>query len=199
VTSELEMRLMEFPENQHADIQALFNRMLNYLAFHWGDNLEMMPLRYAGCFRELDGGEIKLPKGYRSVLDVIMQRLPQNSILYNIKVEYIYYGNIESKLVTITCTMPTGKRMLEANHITVTCSLGVLKSSYSKMFAPLLPPRKVQSIKAIGFGTVNKIFLQWNKPFWKPGEGGLKFAWKTMNEENREKNCIKVCLVLMKF
>jgi hypothetical protein len=38
VTSELERRLMEFPENQHADIQTLFNRILNYLAVHSGDN-----------------------------------------------------------------------------------------------------------------------------------------------------------------
>jgi hypothetical protein len=50
-----------------------------------------------------------------------------------------------------------------------------------------LPPRKVQSIKAIGFGTVNKIFLQWKTPFRRPWEGGLKFAWKIMNEENRKK------------
>ncbi|XP_048759001.2 spermine oxidase-like isoform X2 [Ostrea edulis] len=186
ITSMLGKRLKEFPDNQHSDIRALFNLMQNYLAFHTGDNLENMPLKYAGCFRELSGGEIKLPMGFRSVLDVIMQRLPQNSILYNTKVEYIYYGNIESKLVTITCKTPTGKRMLQANHVIVTCSLGVLKSNHSKMFVPPLPPRKVQSIKAIGFGTVNKIFLQWKTPFWKRGEGGLKFAWKTMNAGNRK-------------
>ncbi|XP_062613307.1 spermine oxidase-like [Saccostrea cucullata] len=181
MANELEKRLLEFPENQHADVRALFNCMLNYLSFHSAEDLEKLPLKYAACFRELDGGNIKLPKGFKSVLDVIVKKLPENCIQYNTKVEYIYYGSTQSRTATITCKTPTGKRMFEANHVIVTCSLGVLKSCHSKMFAPPLPPNKVKSINEMGFGTVNKIFLQWKTPFWKQGEGGLKFAWKTRN------------------
>ncbi|XP_061194050.1 spermine oxidase-like [Saccostrea echinata] len=191
MTNELEKRLVEFPENQHADIRALFNCMLNYLSFHSAEDLENLPLKYAACFKELDGGNIKLPKGFKSALDVIVKKLAKNCIQYNTEVEYIYYGSTQSRTVAITCKTPTGKRMFEANHVIVTCSLGVLKSCHSRMFAPPLPPSKIRSINAMGFGTVNKIFLQWKTPFWKQGEGGLKFAWKSRNIGNKKTHWYK--------
>ncbi|XP_048759004.2 spermine oxidase-like [Ostrea edulis] len=185
MTSALRKRLKDFPESQHSDIKALFNLVLNFLALDAGDDLEKMPVRYAGHYREIDGGNIILPKGYRSVLDVIMQKLQQNTVLFNTAVECIHYGSTQSNLVTITCKTPAGKQTFKANHVLVTCSLGVLKSCHSKMFVPPLPPTKIESIKAMGYGTVNKIFLQWKTPFWKPGKGVVEFAWKTTNARNR--------------
>lgn len=56
--------------------------------------------------------------------------------------------------------------MFEAQHVIVTVSLGVLKANYKSIFSPPLPPRKVNSIEALQFGTMNKIILEFKKPFW---------------------------------
>lgn len=53
------------------------------------------------------------------------------------------------------------------------------------MFEPPLPTKKVKSVDAIGYGTVNKIFLKWKEPFWQRGKGHMKFAWKTRNTASR--------------
>ena len=58
----LEKRLQEFPPNQHEDIRALFNCMMNYLSFHSGADLDKVSLKYVSCFRELDDKNVKLPK-----------------------------------------------------------------------------------------------------------------------------------------
>ena len=182
----LEKRLQEFPPNQHEDIRALFTCMMNYLSFHSGADLDKVSLKYVGCFRELDGKNVKLPKGFSSVVDAIAQNLPSDAIHFNTKVEKINYSYTQTNTVKITCQTPSGKSVFEASHVIFTCSLGVLESSHSDMFEPTLPPSKVNSIEAMGFGTVDKIFLKWETPFWKIGEGSLKLAWKGKRTTNRK-------------
>jgi monoamine oxidase len=186
MTSALGKRLKKFPEKQHADVRALINLVLNFLSVDAGDDLEKMPIGYGGSYKEIDGGNIIIPKGFCSVVNVVLQKLPQNSILFNTEVECIHYGSSQSNPVSVTCKTPSGNHTFQADHVIVTCSLGVLKSSHATMFVPPLPPPKIQSIKAMGFGTVNKIFLQWKTPFWKRGDGAMEFAWKTTNAGNRE-------------
>ncbi len=55
--------------------------------------------------------------------------------------------------------------------------LGCLKNSARNLFHPQLPETKLNSIQRIPFGKVNKIFLQFEKPFWKVGSGSIKLAW----------------------
>ena len=45
------------------------------------------------------------------------------------------------------------------------------------MFEPELPKPKQTSIQKIPIGVVDKIFLQFDKPFWIPGKGHFKLAW----------------------
>ncbi|KAL1363712.1 hypothetical protein HN51_011910 [Arachis hypogaea] len=58
---------------------------------------------------------------------------------------------------------------ISADHVIVTVSLGVLKAairdhdkgdSDSGMFCPPLPPSKAEAISRLGFGVVNKLFMQ---------------------------------------
>jgi monoamine oxidase len=45
------------------------------------------------------------------------------------------------------------------------------------MFCPGLPAEKVEAITRLGYGHVNKIFLEYARPFWVWREGGIKLAW----------------------
>nr|KYP59306.1 putative polyamine oxidase 5 [Cajanus cajan] len=54
--------------------------------------------------------------------------------------------------------------VMSADHVIVTVSLGVLKAAIgdddSGMFCPPLPPSKTEAISRLGFGVVNKLFMQ---------------------------------------
>ena len=54
----------------------------------------------------------------------------------------------------------------DADHIVLTTSLGVLKDGSVK-FDPPLPDWKKGPIQRLGFGTLNKVILVYEKPFWK--------------------------------
>ncbi|XP_055838192.1 spermine oxidase-like [Episyrphus balteatus] len=69
-------------------------------------------------------------------------------------------------------------KIIEADHVIVTVSLGVLKEKHSKLFNPKLPIQKVRAIESIGFGTVNKIFIEFPEQFWPNDWNGFALLWR---------------------
>ena len=55
-----------------------------------------------------------------------------------------------------------------ADHVICTIPLGVLKAKHSTLFEPALPDSKIKAMDKLTFGTVNKIFLCYDKPFLSP-------------------------------
>lgn len=53
-----------------------------------------------------------------------------------------------------------------ADHVILTIPLGCLKENSHKLFEPPLSSRKLEAINCLGFGTVNKIYLEFESPFW---------------------------------
>lgn len=68
--------------------------------------------------------------------------------------------------------------IIECQHVIVTASLGFLKDNMQTFFTPALPQLKQDLINSIGFGTVNKIVLQFEAPFWQASGGGIKLVWR---------------------
>ncbi|XP_021564436.1 spermine oxidase isoform X4 [Carlito syrichta] len=68
--------------------------------------------------------------------------------------------------------------MIPADHVIVTVSLGVLKRQYTTFFRPSLPTEKVAAIHRLGIGTTDKIFLEFEEPFWGPECNSLQFVWE---------------------
>ncbi|XP_012494743.1 PREDICTED: spermine oxidase isoform X1 [Propithecus coquereli] len=68
--------------------------------------------------------------------------------------------------------------MIPADHVIVTVSLGVLKRQYTSFFRPGLPTEKVAAIHRLGIGTTDKIFLEFEEPFWGPECNSLQFVWE---------------------
>lgn len=71
--------------------------------------------------------------------------------------------NASSDMVKITCADGSS---YTAEHVIFTASLGVLKARHPTLFTPNLPEKKIKAINAIGYGTLDKIFLEFDKPFW---------------------------------
>ncbi|KAG3262890.1 spermine oxidase, transcript variant X3 [Ictidomys tridecemlineatus] len=68
--------------------------------------------------------------------------------------------------------------VIPADHVIVTVSLGVLKRQYTSFFQPGLPAEKVAAIHRLGIGTTDKIFLEFEEPFWGPECNSLQFVWE---------------------
>ncbi|KAI3701403.1 hypothetical protein L6452_26443 [Arctium lappa] len=121
------------------------------------------------------GEEITIAKGYSSVIESLASVLPSGVIQLGKKVRKIeWHPEYE---VGITRNGHDGTRpvklhfldgtTLSADHIIITVSLGVLKAGIRDSndsgilkFYPPLPDYKIDSISRLGYGVVNKLFLQ---------------------------------------
>ncbi|KAK2099367.1 hypothetical protein P7K49_024818 [Saguinus oedipus] len=53
-----------------------------------------------------------------------------------------------------------------------------LKEHLDTFFDPALPAEKAEAIRKIGFGTNNKIFLEFEEPFWEPDCQLIQVVWE---------------------
>jgi lysine-specific histone demethylase 1 len=78
--------------------------------------------------------------------------------------------------VRVEVKRPDGGAMaLEAEIVICSLPLGVLKAATCPVFDPPLPPRKLQAVERLGFGTLNKVLLVFDRPFWERAEGKRDF------------------------
>lgn len=96
-------------------------------------------------------------------------------IKFNKEVRKIVYNQPDGSPIKIKCTDGS---CYEADHLICTVSLGVLKERHLSMFEPLLPLWKIQTIDGMGFGTIDKIYLEYEKPFWDKDWNGFSILWK---------------------
>lgn len=83
-------------------------------------------------------------------------------IKFNQTVCKIQY-NQPNALIEVECE--DGSAFL-ADHVICTVSLGVLKEKHWNLFEPLLSQEKINSIDGMMIGTIDKIYLEFDKPFW---------------------------------
>ncbi|KAK6944822.1 Amine oxidase [Dillenia turbinata] len=122
-------------------------------------------------YRMFPGEEITIAKGYLSIIESLASVLPSGLIQLGKKVSKIEWlpeghnlqslenGNVNKPVKLHFCD----GSVMYADHVIVTVSLGVLKAGIqenSSLFSPTLPAFKVEAIKRLGFGVVNKLFLQ---------------------------------------
>ncbi|KAB5511135.1 hypothetical protein DKX38_030198 [Salix brachista] len=120
-------------------------------------------------YRMFPGEEITIAKGYLSVIESLASVLPHGLIQLGRKVTGIQWQREAHRSTENGCADRTVKihfcdgSIMLADHVLLTVSLGVLKAgigSDSGMFNPPLPTFKTEAISRLGFGAVNKMFLQ---------------------------------------
>uniref|UniRef100_A0A673HGB1 Peroxisomal N(1)-acetyl-spermine/spermidine oxidase-like n=1 Tax=Sinocyclocheilus rhinocerous TaxID=307959 RepID=A0A673HGB1_9TELE len=119
--------------------------------------------------------------GYEGLIDHIMKELPKDIVLYNKPVKCIHWNYTKngpsgtSFPVTIECV---NGETFAADHVIVTVPLGYLKKHQSTFLSPPLPLHKLHSIQRMGFGTNNKIFLEFEQPFWDEDCELIYLVWE---------------------
>lgn len=113
---------------------------------------------------EFEGEHAQVIGGYQQVPRGIWQYPSKLDLRTHKAVKRIVYspGNREPNIAEIFCH---DGDILEADQVVLTAPLGVLKEG-SIAFDPVLPDWKLGPIQRLGFGTLNKVILVFETPFW---------------------------------
>lgn len=122
-----------------------------FIEFDVGAGIEDISAANAFSDTAFDGDDVIFTEGYDSILAPLIEGL---DIRLNTPVRRISYN--ESG-VTVN--------ELTADYAICTVSLGILKTD-AIQFYPALPDDMQEAITELGFGSVTKIALEFDKPFW---------------------------------
>ncbi|XP_064598668.1 uncharacterized protein LOC135465326 [Liolophura sinensis] len=127
--------------------------------FFFGDTVDTLSTKYLydGYLESLLGNRraISVLKDRPELSDGSSSTYPPGPGSHGVDVQ-------EDKRVVIKCR---NGQNYEADAVIVTLPLGVLKTNDVK-FTPGLSTKKKGAIKRVGFGTVNKLVLEFNQQFW---------------------------------
>ncbi|KAG8888167.1 hypothetical protein FRB98_008276 [Tulasnella sp. 332] len=134
---------------------------------HWtGASLEKVSYKFFGFEREFEGSDGFMAAGYDHVVKWLSEDTQRAGGEVRLSEEVTHMeivGDAESRHVQITTKRRSGATDLirepyRADTILITIPLGVLKSR-PPIFSPPVPPRRLQSIHALGMGVLNKVVL----------------------------------------
>ncbi|NP_001314981.1 peroxisomal N(1)-acetyl-spermine/spermidine oxidase [Danio rerio] len=136
-----------------------------------------------GMYTTLPGLDCTFPGGYEGLTDHMMKELPRDIVLYNKPVKCIHWNYTKngpntggtSFPVTIECV---NGETFAADHVIVTVPLGYMKKHQNTFLSPSFPLHKLHSIQRMGFGTNNKIFVEFEQPFWDEDCELIYLVWE---------------------
>ncbi|XP_052894422.1 spermine oxidase-like [Anopheles moucheti] len=137
-------------------------------------------------------------RGFHTLLDLLMRKLPEQSDAPIMVEEYTKFNHVVKSIqwntqsssrpenphhrVSVTCT---NGATFSANHLILTVSLGVLQDMHTLWFDPPLPDPKRNAIEGLYIGTIDKMFLEFEEPFWPQDNSwhGFGLLWEANDLE----------------
>ncbi|KAM0732085.1 Peroxisomal N(1)-acetyl-spermine/spermidine oxidase [Formica fusca] len=200
IALEAEIYLSSLPLEQRRVRQLIFDCLLKRETCVTGcDSMDEVDLLEMGSYDELQGGNISLPNGYSAILEPVSKHIPKNCILTRHVVTKIRWRpqeginptrNSDSKSNSLIEVQCENGKTITAEHVVCTLPLGVLKRTATDLFEPSLPTYKLEAINRLMFGTVNKIFLEYERPFLNPGVSEVMLLWDDERLSEAEKQDI---------
>ncbi|KFM82382.1 Peroxisomal N(1)-acetyl-spermine/spermidine oxidase, partial [Stegodyphus mimosarum] len=154
-----------------------------------------------GSYTELPGGNISIPGGFHLVIKFLSDILPKDSIRLQSEVKHIHWkmkqvssgevnegqcSNKENSTHHVVIECEDGSKWF-TNHVIITFPLGVLKAKAEEIFDPNLPDYKMECIEKLSFGVVNKIYLEYDRPFLNSEISEVITLWKRTEESDMSK------------
>ncbi|KAG8884733.1 hypothetical protein FRB98_002179 [Tulasnella sp. 332] len=158
-----------------------------------GASVEKVSYKYWGFEREFEGEDGLMTAGYDKIIDWLESdiRKAEGEVKLNEEVTAVEIvgedgdAHVQVTVKPKTSDSASGTGMhgpYQASIVLVSVPLGVLKARRPK-FTPPLPPRRIQSINALGMGVLNKIILTYAEPWW-PNDVGFTFVPDPENPTN---------------
>ncbi|KAJ3684735.1 hypothetical protein LUZ61_013899 [Rhynchospora tenuis] len=133
------------------------------------DDLSDLNLSAESEYREFPGDHITISKGYSRIIEHLTSALPPGTIHLGKKLCLIKWcsgdGASPERSPPVRLHF-SDDSVVDADHVIVTVSLGVLKAGIMKedgkgiKFDPALPDFKREAIGRLGFGVVDKLFME---------------------------------------
>ncbi|XP_047738037.1 spermine oxidase [Hyalella azteca] len=199
---ERQLYLDSLPPEQRHERGLVFDYLMRRETCITGvNNLNDLDLMEIGSYTELPGGNISLPTGYTSILKPLTVNIPAEKILKEHSVSVVRWSlpgdcgrltnlGADEEIATDSSTTSNPKVKISCENgkeflcDTVICTfpLGVLKNSAATLFQPPLPDSISNALTKLSFGTVDKIFLEYDRPFLSPGLQELILLWEPCDE-----------------
>ncbi|OXU22093.1 hypothetical protein TSAR_012831 [Trichomalopsis sarcophagae] len=142
------------------------------------DSMKDVDLLEMGSYTELQGGNISLPGGYSSILAPVCKHIPKEKILTRHAVTKIrWHNDAEDKSSSPIKVECDNGKVINCEQVICTLPLGVLKACAKDIFEPQLTTHKLEAIDRLMFGTVDKIILEYERPFLNPGVSEIMLLW----------------------
>ena len=134
------------------------------------EKLSLLSLRAYSDWKDYDDGKMmRLKGGWQAVVDKLVTLIGGQKLILSSPVEHIEHSN-EGVVVRHK------NGFIKCDHVIVTFSVGVWRSFSRDFFKPSLDDQLSARLDNVGFGTVNKIFLEFERPYLQE-EKGLKLLW----------------------
>ena len=153
------------------------------------DTMENLSLWCYDLYQSHGGGDPVVDQGYIKVVQALADELPQGTINLDSPIRRVDWTQCTaSSKVTpgdakvdlhVREQASCSDKIVEADHVIITCSLGCLKHHIeSEVYTPALPADKLEAIKCLGIDTVDKIFLKFeNLDFFADLPTRLFLVW----------------------
>ena len=166
----------EYTEEERTELTHLLEGLVCMLTSYVGDALDVASLYLYGESEEISGGDVIVPGGLRTIINALEEDLDGSPYELNTVVKEISWSE-ES------VTVKSLSKIYTADHVIVTIPLGVLQNK-PELFSPNLDEKKQKAIKNMRAGRVSKIFLHFDVPFWRAGEGKMLLAWTKEDQDS---------------
>ncbi|XP_014452588.1 spermine oxidase isoform X3 [Alligator mississippiensis] len=157
-------------------------------------SMDEVSLSEFGEWTEIPGAHHIIPCGFIKIVEILARSIPESVTQLRKPVKCIHWNQSVSKEIERVADHNSDSteedkgcnvfvecedcEFIPADHVIVTVSLGVLKKHHKSMFHPRLPEEKVMAIEKLGISTTDKIFLEFEEPFWSPECNSIQFVWE---------------------
>jgi monoamine oxidase len=161
VSDSLDDMLKDFDHGNTAEDEINYEFTLNYIfGQEYAAETSSISAKYVMEVINFDGAEHIFPGGYKEIIEVLASNV---NIIKNQVVTSIDYSSDKVSIKT-----KSGSKY-EADKVIVTVPLGLLQSG-AITFTPTLSSSKTAAINRIGFGLMDKLWLEFEEAFWTDDE-----------------------------
>lgn len=186
LTDRIESQIRELPANRRPTAIRTYCGIMNSMRARFGTDLANVNVALArDKLFDSTTPRTTLPGGCTERLFVAMKDLPDNCLRLGQPVVDIEW---RCDAVTDKIQVRTGTdQVFHADYIISTIPLGVMQQLSMALFNPRLPAIKEESIRSIGNGQLERIFLEFADPVGKWFNGPIQLAWTP--QELKDRNC----------
>uniref|UniRef100_A0A2K5QDZ5 Spermine oxidase n=1 Tax=Cebus imitator TaxID=2715852 RepID=A0A2K5QDZ5_CEBIM len=155
---EVRNRIRDDPDDPEATKRLKLAMIQQYLKVESCESsshsMDEVSLSAFGEWTEIPGAHHIIPSGFMRVVELLAEGIPAHVIQLGKPVRCVHWDQASAR--------PRGPEI----------------EQYTSFFRPGLPTEKVAAIHRLGIGTTDKIFLEFEEPFWGPECNSLQFVWE---------------------